>query len=102
MEIMDAIYQRRAVRHYTDATVHPAIIRDLITAAIQAPSALNQQPWAFAVIQGRKRLNGFSDRAKVHLLSVLPQLLKLHERSDALASEDYNVFHHAGTLIVIY
>ncbi len=102
MELMEAIHQRRAVRHYTNVMVHPAMIRDLLHAAVQAPSALNQQPWTFAVVRGRERLHAYSDRAKTHLLSILPQMLKLHERADTLASEDYNVFHHAGTLIVIY
>ena len=36
-----------------------------------------------------------------HLLAILPQILDLHQRADTLARDDYNVFHHAGTLIVI-
>lgn len=102
MDLMQAIYHRRAVRHYTDVPVHPAIIRDLLRAATQAPSALNQQPWAFAVLCGRERLTGYSDRAKAYLLPLLPHLISLHQRADLLDSDEYNVFHHAGTLVVIY
>src|SRR5688572_2776226 len=102
MELLQAIYQRRAIRHYTDVPVHPAMIEDLLKAAVQAPSAVNQQPWAFAVIRGRERLNRYSERAKTHLLAILPQLADLHQRADALADHEYNVFHHADTVIVIY
>lgn len=102
MNVLDAINQRRSVRHYTDVTVHPAMIRDLLRAATMAPSALNQQPWAFAVIRGRERLARYSPRAKDYLLSILPQMLDLHLRADQLASESYNVFHGAGTVIAIY
>ena len=101
MELMQAISQRRAVRHYTDVMVHRAMVMDLLNAATMAPSAMNQQPWSFAIIRGRRRLEGYSERAKAHLLAILPQMLDLHQRADALASHDYNVFHHAGTLVVI-
>lgn len=101
MDLFHAIYHRRSIRHYTDVPVHPAMLQDLLKAAVQAPSAVNQQPWAFAVVRGRKRLNDYSDRAKVHLLSILPQTLNLHQRSNALSSESYNVFHDAGTLVAI-
>lgn len=102
MDLLHAIYHRRAVRQYTDVPVHPAMIEDLLKAAAQAPSALNQQPWAFAVIRSRARLDRYSERAKAHLLAILPELLVLHERADALTSTDYHIFHHAETLVVIY
>jgi len=101
MELIEAIYQRRAVRNFTDQPVARETILALLQAAVQAPSAINQQPWAFAVIGGKTRLDGYSERAKQHLFAVLPQSLSLHRRSDQLEDPAYNVFHHAGTLIVI-
>lgn len=101
MDLLHAIYHRRSVREYTDVPVHPAMIEDLIKAAIQAPSAINQQPWAFAVIRGRERLERYSERAKAHLLTTLPQLLELHQRAEALDSTTHNIFHHATTLVAI-
>lgn len=102
MELMEAIYHRRAVRNYTEQPVTKAAVMELLRAATQAPSAINQQPWAFAVIRGRKKLEAYSDRAKHHMLLKLPQSFALHRRSDMLADSNYNVFHHAGTLIAIY
>jgi nitroreductase len=101
MDILHAIYHRRSVRQFTEVPVHPAMVNDLLKAAIQAPSATNQQPWAFVVIQGRTRLDHYSERAKAHLLAILPELLVLHQRADDLASTDYHVFHHAGTMVAI-
>jgi nitroreductase len=102
MELTEAIYQRRAVRHFTDQAVPKEMLLALLRAAVQAPSALNQQPWAFAVIRGRERLERYSERAKHHMLATLPQSLALHRRSDALTAPHANVFHHANTLVTIY
>lgn len=102
MELMQAIYQRRAVRHFTDQPIPKATLMTLLQAAVQAPSAVNQQPWAFAVIRGRERLEGYSERAKHYMLATLPQSLAMHRRSDTLTDPHTNVFHQANTLVVIY
>ena len=101
MELMDAIYNRRSVRAYTDKPVERGTVETLIGAAIQAPSAMNQQPWAFAVIQGAKVLGEYSDRVKAHLLKTMKPQSPLYTHRDALASREFNVFYHAGTLIII-
>ena len=62
MDVNDATYQRRSVRAYTDQPVDNATIETLIKAAIQAPSSMNEQPWAFAVIQDPQRLSSWSER----------------------------------------
>jgi len=102
MELMEAIYRRQAVRNYTDRPVEKTAVMELLNAAARAPSAANQQPWAFAVISGRKQLAQYSERAKWFMLATLPKSLALHVRSDLLSHSEYNVFHHAGTLIVVY
>lgn len=101
MEILEALYKRRSVRHYDSRPVPAFMVMSLLEAAVQAPSAANQQAWAFAVVRGVERLAGFSERAKTHLLAHLPQRLSLHQRSDQLTDSGYNVFHGAGTLILV-
>ena len=64
MGIADAIFHRRAVRHYSDCTVEPETVEKLLAATVQAPSAMNQQPWVFGVFHGHGRLRGYSERAK--------------------------------------
>jgi nitroreductase len=47
---MDAIFKRRSIRQYTDEPVSAAQVEALLRAAMAAPSAGNQQPWHFVVI----------------------------------------------------
>lgn len=101
MELLKAIYQRRAVREFSDATVTPALVHDLLHAAAQAPSALNLQPWSFAVFHGRARLADYSRRAKRHLLATSAPTFGLDPRIDHYANPDANLFHGADTLVVI-
>jgi nitroreductase len=102
MELNEAIHQRRAVRHFTDDPVPTTAIEHLINAAMQAPSAVNQQPWAFGIVRGRDQLRQLSDRAKDYMLSTLPRDLSLHQMADELSRPTHNVFHDASTLIVIF
>ena len=102
MELIKAIYQRRAVRHFSDAEVSRSVITDLIRAAVQAPSALNLQPWSFAVFHGRERLASCSERIKAHLLATTDPSFALDPRLDTDANTQINIFHEADTLIVIY
>jgi nitroreductase len=101
MELIEAIYERRAVRDYTDAQVAASTLNGLIDAAVQAPSAMNQQPWAFAVFQGKARLKDFSHRAKAHFLAKELPHWGFHERGDTLTDAAYNIFYNAGTLAVV-
>ena len=102
VDLVDAIFHRRAVRHYTDRDVDAATVQQLLLAAVQAPSALNQQPWAFGVYHGGKRLRAYSERAKAHLVANYPSTFELHARSGLYEDPNYDLFHHANTLVVIY
>ena len=57
METFEAIHGRRSIRSYTDRPVAEDVIRDILAAAMAAPSAGNQQPWQFVVIDDRETLN---------------------------------------------
>lgn len=54
---MKAILERRSVRKYTDQPVSEQDIKDLLTAAMAAPSAGNARPWHFVVINDRQILD---------------------------------------------
>jgi nitroreductase len=60
---MDAIYKRRAVRSFNEGPVNNDLLMKLLRAAVQAPSAMNRQPWAFVIIEGRELLREYSTRA---------------------------------------
>lgn len=101
MDVMEAIYQRRAVRAYTFQPVEKATVEALIKAATHAPSSMNEQPWAFAVMQNPQQLARWSERIKAYVLKRLKPDSPLVKYRDMLASSDYHVFHRAGTLIII-
>ena len=100
--LMDAIFHRRAVRAYSPQEVDEDTVKKLLLAAVQAPSAMNQQPWGFAVFHGHQRLRDYSERAKLHLVATYPTTFELHSRSELYENPSYDLFHGANTLIVIY
>lgn len=57
MDAMDAILTRRSIRQYTDQPVSADALQDIIKAAMEAPSAGNEQPWHFVIIDDRKMLD---------------------------------------------
>jgi nitroreductase len=101
MELIEAIYHRRSVRAYTDQKVDKATVETLINAAVQAPSSMNQQPWAFAVIQNANILARYSDAIKSHLLKTMKPQSPLTKYREQLAHADFNVFYGVDTLILI-
>ncbi len=101
---MDAIFHRRAVRDYAPKKIDKAAIRILLDAAVHAPTAVHEEPWAFAIVQDRTILKNLSDNVKNLLArgadSIHP-LLGSHA-FDRFTNPEFNVFYNAGTLIVIY
>ncbi len=65
---MDAIFTRRSVRRFKSKPVEKGRIEKLLKAAMQAPSAGNQQPWEFIVVtepETLKKLAKISPYAKM-------------------------------------
>ncbi|MDD2365054.1 MAG: nitroreductase family protein [Desulfuromonadaceae bacterium] len=54
MDTVDAIISRRSVRLFLDRNVEYEKIETVLKAAMYAPSAVNEQPWHFLVINDRK------------------------------------------------
>ena len=55
MNTLDAIAARRSIRQFKETPIPDETLRAILTAAIQAPSAKNRQPWRFYVVQGDQR-----------------------------------------------
>ncbi len=53
MDAMDAILSRRSIRRYTGEPVPETAIRDILAAAMSAPSAGDERPWQFVVVTDR-------------------------------------------------
>ncbi|HSP49780.1 MAG TPA: nitroreductase [Pseudolabrys sp.] len=100
MDLREAIYTRRAVREFTAEPVDEKTLRQLIDAAIQAPSAVNQQPWSFCVARDQTVLTRISNEAKTHMLRTPPAAL-LHHFQERLSNPNFHIFYHAPALVLI-
>ncbi|HAK59623.1 MAG TPA: nitroreductase family protein [Nitrospiraceae bacterium] len=56
MELLEGIYTRRSVRHYTDQPVTKHQLMEIIKAGTWAPSGLNNQPWRFVIVKNKTML----------------------------------------------
>lgn len=101
MDVIEAIYQRRSVRAFTADIVASELINDLVSAAVRAPSAMNLQPWAFLITEGRTTLSQFSERAKRHLLETMTPDSPIFHYRDQLSEPAFDIFYGASLLIVI-
>ena len=53
--MMNAIFERRSIRKFKDLEVSDELIRKVIKAGAEAPSAKNRQPWKYIVFKGNSR-----------------------------------------------
>ncbi|GAB6164776.1 nitroreductase family protein [Thermostilla marina] len=62
MDALEAIRTRRSIRNYTAEPVSKEAIRELLRAAMMAPSARDARPWRFVVIDDRAILDTIAQR----------------------------------------
>ncbi len=58
---METIFNRRSIRKYENRPVEDEKIEKLLRAAMQSPSAANQQPWEFIVVKNKDTLKKLSE-----------------------------------------
>jgi nitroreductase len=107
---LDVLFSRRSVRSYTGDRLDRDTVQALLDAAVQAPTALHAEPWAFVVVEDAALLRRISDIAKAQWLTELGPHRDLHAVGEAavrshfaqeLANPDFSIFYDAGTLIVV-
>lgn len=87
---MDIIFSRRSIRRYKKQTVEQEKIEKLLRAAMQAPSAANQQPWEFIVVQEKEnleKLSGISLYSK--MIADAPLAIVLLANEDRMRLQHY-------------
>lgn len=57
---MNSIFHRTSVRNYTKQNVEQEKIEKILKAGMAAPSAMNQQPWEFYVVENKDILDKLS------------------------------------------
>lgn len=105
MNFIDVMKKRRAVREYRHTPLTQAEIEVLIDAATQAPSAMNLQPWAFAVVLGREQVDTYAKRALEWLAadkSRLPDPVMQNRLAQRIREDpDFTLFYHAPALVLV-
>jgi len=90
MDALDAIFTRKSIRSYTDQNISEDTINTLIKAAMSAPSAHNQHPWHFIVIQDRDTLSKLSENFTYgKMLATSPLAILLCCDTNGLRSPDF-------------
>lgn len=96
--VFDAMRARRSVRAYAPDRLERSVLQTLLEAAVLAPTAMHEEPWAFVVIQDREMLKRLSDLAKPLFIE---SLHRSGRTTGIFSDPDFDIFHGAGTLIVI-
>lgn len=95
-ETLNSIRERRSTRVYKQEQIKDEELQLIIEAGRYAPSAANQQPWHFTVIQNKEALQKINQGAKAYFQkSNNPHFQRF------ASSEKFHVFHNAPTAIII-
>ncbi|MFZ5651649.1 MAG: nitroreductase family protein [Bacillota bacterium] len=104
MDIVDIIRGRRSIRMYREEPLDGGVVKELIGAAVYAPTGSNAQPWAFAVVENREFLKEWSDLSKKVLLekAKTDSSPRLQGYKKILENPDFNIFYNAPALVAVY
>jgi nitroreductase len=110
LSTLDAIYGRRSVRSFAARPLERSTIRALLDAAVQAPTAMHEQPWLFVVVQDPHVLKDLSDRVKATWADEAVARSVPHARGAAdlhaafvkqVEDPAFDVFYGAAALVII-
>ncbi len=102
LELLEAIQQRRSIRKFTEQTVDKGLVQELIDVSVWAPSASNEQPWGFVIVQDQVYLNELSTAAKSGILEKINVLPALEQYRSTMENQAFNIFYNAPALVIFY
>ncbi len=93
---LNFIFSRRSIRKFTDKDVPEEMIRDLLEAAMAAPSAVAGDPWHFIVLRERTGINALADvlphgrmlRQATAAFVVCGDIDRAHDRQESYMLQD--------------
>lgn len=94
-EVLKAIKNRRSTRAYKSEQIADEELEILLHSAIQAPSAVNAQPWHFTVIQNKEMIDNMNDKTKEVMLESDNSYISNVGRGPM------HIFYNAPTVIVV-
>lgn len=98
-ETLKTILERRSIRKYKQEQIKEKELQAILEAGRFAPSAKNQQPWHFTVIQSKEMLIKINETCKAILIKAGNKTLQ--ERIKDAKIEDFNMLYNAPTLIIV-
>lgn len=102
LDVTEAIENRRSIRQYTDSPISQDTMDRLISLAVKAPTGSGMEPWGFVILRDRAEIDALSDRAKKEILDHMADYPQFTQYETWLKNPKYNIFNHAGTVLVIY
>ena len=103
MTFSELLQKRRAIRDFEAKAIPAETINEILQESTLAPSASNNQPCRYVVVQCRKTIQALSNESKANLLrdhadkkiSLNPGYVTM------LQNENFNVFYNAPCVIYI-
>ena len=95
-ETLKIIRDRRSTRGFLPEQIKQEELQDILDAGIYAPSASNQQPWYFTVVQNKDLIDRLSDSFKELARKSDSDYLKRVGNND-----NFHVFYNSPTVIFI-
>lgn len=99
----EVIQNRRSIRNYQDKPVSLATIQSIINDTILAPSAGNEQPWKYLVVNNKEILDRISDECKSNFIKRIAMnpgdAAKKYEKM--LQNKSFHIFYHAPAVVFI-
>ena len=103
MNFTEILNNRRSIRKYKDTPIPLGLIKNIINDSILAPSAGNEQPWQFIIVNNREVINRISDECKQSMLKRIASnpndYAKKYEKM--LSNEAFHIFYHAPAVVFI-
>ncbi len=95
-DVLNVIKNRRSVRNFKQEQINQESIDIIIEAGIYAPTAHNDQPWHFTVVQNQELLE------KINLISKKGMANSGVEWMQKMsANPNFHLTYHAPTLIIV-
>jgi nitroreductase len=103
MEFSELLLKRRSVRKYIDKPVTVGVLKEVISESTLAPSAGNEQPWKYIIVNNKALLQKISDECKQNILARIKNNPNDYASKYAtmLKNGSFNIFYDAQTLILV-
>lgn len=94
--VLKVIQERVACRSFTGEAIEQEKLEAIIKAGLQAPSAMNEQPWKLVVITNKKLLEEMDEASMYHFKSMEDTFWY-----DRMMSRGGKLFYNAPCLILV-